>query len=86
MPGMAAHLAGFSNIATQAAPEEEGLGEGVGAVEGGNADGKNDVEGCGGTEINDADETCHRGHDVDRIDRNGGFRIHLMARASEIDQ
>lgn len=33
LPGMATHLAGFSDIAADAAPEEEELGDGVGTVE-----------------------------------------------------
>lgn len=33
LPGTATHLAGFSNIAADAAPEEEELGDGVGTVE-----------------------------------------------------
>lgn len=81
---MAAHLAGFSDIAAHAPPEEEGLGEGIGAVEGRNADGKDDVEGCGGTEIDDTDETRYSGQNVNRVDRNRSFSIHLVARASEI--
>ena len=32
-PGMSTHLAGLSNIAADATPEEEELGDGVGAVE-----------------------------------------------------
>ncbi len=77
-PVGSAHLARFSNIATDAAPEQESLCDGVGRIEGGNSDGKDDVECRGGAQIDDANEAGYTGHDIDGVERDSGLGVHLF--------
>ena len=77
-PDGSAHLAGFSNVATDAAPEQESLCDGVRTIEGGDADGEDDVECRGRAQIDDADEAGDTGHNIDGVERDCGLRVHLF--------
>ena len=79
LPDGSAHLARFSNIATDAAPEQESLCNGVGRIEGGNSYGKDDVEGRSGAYIDDSNEAGDTGHDIDGVERDSGLGVHLFA-------
>ena len=78
VPCGALHFAGSFDVAADTAPEKEGLGHSVGGIEGGYADGEDDVEGCSGTEIDYADEASDACHHVDGIERDGGIGVHLL--------
>ena len=78
VPSRALHFRGAADVAADAAPEEEGLGDSVGGVEGRDADGEDDVEGGGGAEVDDADEAGDDGDDVDGVEGDGCVGVDLV--------
>lgn len=83
VPGAAAHLARFSDVATDTPPEEKSLRDSVGAVEGGDADGKDDVEGGGGAKVDDTDENCYHSENEDGVIGDCCFGVHLVGKKLE---
>ena len=83
MPGMAAHLARFANVAADAPPEKKCLSDSVRAIERRDADGEDDVESSGGAEVDDADETGNASQNIDRVIRNCSLGVHLGEKSSE---
>lgn len=80
VPVGAAHFTGFPDIATNTAPEEEGLGDCIGGVEGGDTDGEDNIKSGGGADVNNANEAGDAGHNVNGVVRYGGFGVHLVGR------
>ena len=78
VPGCAAHFVGMADVAPDAPPEQQRFGRGVGGVEGGDADGEDDVEGGGGAEVDDADEAGDDGDDVDGVEGDGCVGVDLV--------
>ncbi len=83
-PGITTHLARLSNVATNAAPEEEELGDGVGTVERRDADGQDNVESCSGADVDDTDETRDAGDDVDGVVGDCCLRMNLATKSQTV--
>ena len=71
VPGGAGHLVGMPNGAADTVPEEESFGEGVGGVEGADAEGDDVIEGGGGADVDETDDAGNGGHDEDCVHRDG---------------
>lgn len=67
MPCRTGHLLGVADRSSNTMPKEEGLGEDVGSVEAADTHGNDVVEGCRGTNVDQADGARNAGHYHDCI-------------------
>ena len=77
MPCCTGHLVRVTNGASDAMPQEHGFGDDVGCVEAADADGDNVVEGCRGTNVDQADGARYARHDHDCVQWDSGVFLDL---------
>ncbi len=69
-----------ADAAGAAAVEEKAFGDDVGSVEAGDAEGDDVVEGCGGADVDEADDAGGEGGDDDGVDGDGCACLYLVSR------
>ena len=77
MPCGTCHLTAVANRASDAVPEEEGLGKDIGCIETAHADGDDGVKGDCGADVDQANGTGYSGHDCDCVQRDRGLCLNL---------
>ena len=84
VPGRTGHLAGVTDRPSDAMPKEEAFDEDVGRVEAADADGDDVVEGCCGTNIDQAYGAGHASHDKDCVQWDSGAYLNLFSRFNSV--